>query len=57
MLLRHLSSKLDLNISVNSKVERGDRHLKKEQIPLLSGIRNADKEDLLTLWLADQVMT
>jgi transcriptional regulator with XRE-family HTH domain len=55
MLLRQLASKLDIDTSIISKVERGDRQLKKEQIPLLAEILNADKEELLMLWLADQV--
>ena len=55
MLLRQLASKLDVDTSIISKVERGDRQLKKEQIPLLAEILKADKDELLTLWLADQV--
>ena len=55
MLLRQLASKLDVDTSIISKVERGDRQLKKEQIPLLADILKTDKEELLTLWLADQV--
>ena len=55
MLLRQLASKLEVDTSIISKIERGDRQLKKEQIPLLAEILNADKEELLTLWLADQL--
>jgi hypothetical protein len=55
MLLRQLASKLDVDTSIISKVERGDRQLKKEQIPLLAEILQADKEELLMLWLADQL--
>ena len=55
MLLRQLASKLDVDTSVISKVERGDRQFKKEQIPVLAEILNADKEELLTLWIADQL--
>ncbi len=55
MLLRQLASKLDVDTSTISKVERGDRQLKKEQIPTLAGILKADKDELITLWLADQV--
>lgn len=55
MLLRQLASKLDVDTSIISKVERGDRQLKKEQIPLLAEVLKSDKEELLTLWLADQV--
>jgi len=56
MLLRQLASKLDMDTSVISKIERGDRQLKKEQIPLLAKLLNANEQELLTLWLADQVM-
>jgi HTH-type transcriptional regulator, competence development regulator len=55
LLLRQLASKLDVDTSIISKVERGDRQLKKEQIPLLAEILNVEKDELLTLWLADQV--
>jgi transcriptional regulator with XRE-family HTH domain len=56
MLLRQLASKLDMDTSVISKIERGDRQMKKDQIPRLAQILNANEQELLTLWLADQVM-
>jgi len=55
MLLRQLASRLDVDTSIISKVERGNRYLKKEQIPALAEILKADKDELMTLWLADQV--
>lgn len=55
MLLRQLASQLDVDTSIISKVECGDRQLKKEQIPLLAQILKADVEELQTLWLADQI--
>ena len=55
LLLRQLASLLDVDTSIISKVERGDRQLKKEQIPLLAQILKADVEELQTLWLADQL--
>lgn len=55
MLLRHVASKLDMDTSIVSKIERGDRSIKKELIPLLAEILKTEKEELLTLWLADQV--
>lgn len=55
MLLRHLASKLDVDASIISKIERGDRQIKKEQIALLAEILVVEKEELLTLWLADQL--
>ncbi len=56
MLLRQLASQLDVDTSIISKVERGDRQLKKEQIPLLAQILRANLEELQTLWLADQIV-
>jgi transcriptional regulator with XRE-family HTH domain len=55
MLLRQLASQLDADTSIISKVERGDRQLKKEQIPLLAKILKSDVEELQSLWLADQI--
>lgn len=55
MLLRHVASKLDVDTSIISKIERGERQIKKEQIAVLAEILKADKEELLTLWLADQL--
>jgi len=55
LLLRHVASKLDVDTSIISKIERGERPIKKEQIPILAEILKVEKEELLTLWLADQL--
>lgn len=55
LLLRQVASRLDVDTSIISKIERGDRPIKKEQIPLLAQILKADVEELQTLWLADQL--
>ncbi len=55
LLLRQVASKLEVDTSIISKVERGERILKKEQIGKLSDILKAKYEELLMLWLADQV--
>lgn len=55
MLLRHVASQLDVDTSIISKIERGERPIKKEQIVTLAEILKADKVELLTLWLADQL--
>ncbi len=49
LLMRKIASQLDVDSSIISKVERGDRQLKKEQIPLLAQILKADVEELQTL--------
>ena len=55
LFLRQVATKLYVVTSIISKVERGARQLKKEQIPLLAQILKADVEELQTLWLADQL--
>jgi len=55
LLLRHVASKLDVDTSIISKIERGERPIKKEQIAVLAEILKADKIELETLWLADQL--
>ncbi len=56
MLLRQLASKMEIDTSIISKLERGERRIKKEQIAILAGILKANEGELMTLWLADQVM-
>jgi len=56
LLLRQVAAKLEVDTSIISKMERGERPIKKEQIGILAEILKANKEDLHTLWLADQVM-
>lgn len=55
LLLRQVASKLDVDTSIISKIERGERPIKKEQIIILAEILQVNKDELLTLWLADQL--
>ena len=55
LLLRQVASLLDVDTSIISKIERGGRQIKKEQINPLAEILKADKDELLTFWLADQI--
>ena len=56
LLLRKLAYQLCVDVSIMSKVERGDRQLKEEHIPLLARILEADVEELQTLWLFDPII-
>lgn len=56
LYLRQVAPLLDMDTAQLSKIEKGQRQLKKEQIPLLAEILKADKVELETLWLADQLM-
>ena len=36
-------------------MERGDRIIKKDYLPKLAKILHADKDELISLWLSDQI--
>jgi transcriptional regulator with XRE-family HTH domain len=55
LLQREVSSRLNIDTPMLSKIERGERKAKKEYIPVLAELLNANKKELLTIWLADQV--
>jgi transcriptional regulator with XRE-family HTH domain len=55
LYLRQVAPLLEMDTAQLSKIEKGQRYLKKEQIPLLAEILKVDKDELITLWLADQV--
>ena len=56
LLQRQIASRLEIDTPMLSKIERGERKAKKEQVPLFAKLLNASKDELLTLWLADQVV-
>jgi HTH-type transcriptional regulator, competence development regulator len=56
ILLRQLAAQLDMDTAMLSKMERGDRFFRKEDIVALAKIFNQPKQELLTLWLADKVL-
>ena len=39
-----------------SKIERGDRRAKREQVIKLAEYLHQDEKEMLTLWLADKVL-
>lgn len=55
LLQKHVASLLDIDTPMLSKIERGERKAKREQLPILAKAFSADKNHLLSLWLADQV--
>lgn len=52
---RKLAQVLDIDSATYCKIERGERRVKKEQVILIAQILQTNSEDLLSLWLADQV--
>jgi transcriptional regulator with XRE-family HTH domain len=55
LLQRQLAASLEIDTPMFSKIERGERRAKREQVLLLAELLEADANELLTIWLADQV--
>lgn len=55
LYLRQVAPFLKMDVAQLSKIEKGVRQLKRSQIPLLAEILKTDKEELIVLWLADQL--
>jgi len=55
LLQRQLAASLEIDTPMFSKIERGERRAKREQVLLLAELLDTNVNDLLTLWLADQV--
>lgn len=56
LLQRQLASSLEIDTPMFSKIERGERKAKREQVEQLASLLRANKSDLLRLWLADQII-
>lgn len=56
ILLRQLAAQLDMDTALLSKMERGDRLFRKEDVTRLAGIFKQSEDELLTLWLADKIL-
>jgi|SRR5690625_1351657 len=55
LLQRQLATALEIDTPFYSKIERGERKAKRDQIYKIAEVLNIDSEELLILWLADQV--
>ena len=55
LLQRQLAASLEIDTPMFSKIERGDRRAKREQVLKLAQLLNTNKEELLTIWLAEQI--
>jgi len=52
---RQIAAALEIDTATYCKIEKGDRRAKREQVFLLSKIFKYESDDLLKIWLADQV--
>ncbi len=55
LLQRQVAASLEIDTPLYSKIERGERIAKKEVAVHLATILETDENELLTLWLADQI--
>ncbi len=55
LLLRQVAAELEVDTAYISKMERGEKNIKRDYILRLAEIYSAKKEELLIQWLADQV--
>ncbi|MCG8573910.1 MAG: helix-turn-helix domain-containing protein [Flavobacteriales bacterium] len=55
LLQRQLAASLEIDTPMFSKIERGERRAKREQVLKLAELLQTDANELLTVWLADQV--
>ncbi len=55
LLQRQLAAELEIDTPMYSKIERGERKAKREQVVNLARLLETNADELLTLWLAGQV--
>jgi len=56
LLQRQLSAHLDIDSPMYSKIERGERKAKPEQIQKIAQLLKVNTNELYALWLADRVL-
>jgi len=52
---RQFAAALEIDTATYCKIEKGERRVKAEQIVIIADLLKTDKDELLALWLADQV--
>jgi transcriptional regulator with XRE-family HTH domain len=55
LLLRQVAAELEVDTAYISKMEQGKKNIKREFILKLAGIYGVNENDLITIWLTDQV--
>jgi transcriptional regulator with XRE-family HTH domain len=53
---RKVAEALDIDSATCCKIECGERRARKEHLSILAELLQADREELLILWLADQII-
>lgn len=56
LFLRHISDRLNIDLAILSKIERGERKATREQISKLADVLKIDKELLLIQYLSEKIL-
>ena len=56
ILQKHLAYSLQIDTPLYSKIERGERSAKREQVLIIAKTLDVEKNELLILWLADKIL-
>lgn len=52
---RQIAAALEIDTATYCKIEKGDRRAKREQVLILSELFECKHDELLKIWLADQI--
>lgn len=52
---RQFAAALEIDTATYCKIEKGERKARREQIVIIAKLLKINKDELLSLWLADQV--
>jgi len=53
---RQFAAALEIDTATYCKIEKGERRVKREQIPIIAKLLKTNQKELLILWLAEQVV-
>lgn len=56
LLLREVASQMNIDTALLSKIERGSRIARKEQVEALAKALKQNKSELLQFWMADKIV-
>ena len=56
LLLRQAAAFLETDTAFVSKIERGERKTNREHVEKLAQFLQTDKDQLITIWLADKIL-
>lgn len=55
LLQRQIAASLEIDGGLYSKIERGERKAKREQVISLAKVFKIEEDSLMAIWLADQI--